>query len=72
MLGASAKCNLACEAGCGSTASCSDHARIGRALEVTIHVSSPRLSHILDGLFSWQVEALVSLDTDTCSAAQCK
>ena len=28
MLGASAKCNLACKAGCGLTVSCSDHGRI--------------------------------------------
>ena len=28
MLVASAKCNLGCEAGCGLTVSCSDHARI--------------------------------------------
>ena len=72
MLVASAKCNLGCEAGCGLTVSCSDHARIGRALEMTFHLFSPNFFHILDGYFSWQVQYLVSLDTDTCSSAHCK
>ena len=49
------KSNLGCEAGCGLTVSCSDHGRIGRALEMTFHLVSPNFSHILDGYFSWQV-----------------
>ena len=48
------KSNLGCEAGCGLTVSCSDHARIGRALEMTFHPFSANFSEILDGHFSWQ------------------
>ena len=77
------KSKLGCEAGCGLTVSfsdhgrimvgsCSDHGRIGRALEMTFHLFSPNFSHRLDGYFSWQVQDLVSLDTDTCCSAHCK
>ena len=52
--------------------SCSDHGRIGRALEMTFHLFSPNFSPFLDGNFSWQVQYLVSLDTDTCCSAHCK
>ena len=54
MLVVGVKSNLGCEAGCGlMVGSCSDHARIGRALEMTFHLFSPNFSHILDGHFSW-------------------
>ena len=52
--------------------SCSDHSRIGRALEMTFHLFSPNFSHISDGYFAWQVQYLVSLDNDTCCSAHCK
>ena len=64
--------NLGCEAGCGLTVSCSDHARIGRALEMTFHPFSANFFEILDGHFSWQAQHLVSLDNDTCCSAHCK
>ena len=66
------KSNLGCEAGCGLTVSFSDHARIGRALEMTLHPFSANFSEILDGHFSWQAQYLVSLDYDTCCSAHCK
>ena len=50
----------------------SDHSRIARALEMTLHLFSPNFSHILDGYFAWQVPYLVSLDNDTCCSAHCK
>ena len=56
------KGNLGCEAGCGLTVSWSDHARIGRALEMTFHPFSANFFEILDGHFSWQAQYLVSLD----------
>ena len=75
--------NLGCEAGCGLTVSwsdhgriilgsCSDHARIGRALEMTFHPFSANFFEILDGHFSWQAQYLVSLDNDTFCSAHCK
>ena len=77
------KSNLGCEAGCGRTVSfsdhariilgsCSDHSRIGRALEMTFHPFSANFFEILDGHFSWQAQYLVSLDNDTCCSAHCK
>ena len=62
------KSNLGCEAG----GSCSDHSRIGRALEMTFHPFSANFFEILDGHFSWQAQYLVSLDNDTCCSAHCK
>ena len=73
MLVVGVKGNLGCEAGCGLTVSwsdhgrimvgsCSDHARIGRALEMTFHPFSANFFEILDGHFSWQAQYLVSLD----------
>ena len=53
------KSNLGCEAGCGLTVSCSDHGRIGRALEMTFHPFSAIFFEILDGHFSWQAQYLV-------------
>ena len=64
MLVVGVKGNLGCEAGCGLTVSWSDHARIGRALEMTFHPFSANFFEILDGHFSWQAQYLVSLDND--------
>ena len=50
----------------------SDHARIGRALEMTFHPFSANFFEILDGHFSWQAQNLVSLDYDACCSAHCK
>ena len=72
MLVVGVKGNLGCEAGCGLTVSFSDHARIGRALEMTFHPFSANFFEILDGHFSWQAQYLVSLDNDTCCFAHCK
>ena len=52
--------------------SCSDHGRIGRALEMTFHPFSANFFEILDGHFSWQAQYLVSLDYDACCSAHCK
>ena len=52
MLVVGVKGNLGCEAGCGLTASFSDHSRIGRALEMTFHPFSANFFEILDGHFS--------------------
>ena len=72
MLVVGVKGNLGCEAGCGLTVSCSDHSRIGRALEMTFHPFSANFVEILDGHFSWQAQYLVSLDYDACCSAHCK
>ena len=64
--------NLGCEAGCGLTVSCSDHARIGRALEMTFHLFWTNFFEILENHFAWQAHYLVSLDNDTCCSAHCK
>ena len=72
MLVVGVKGNLGCEAGCGLTVSWSDHARIGRALEMTFHPFSANFFEILDGHFSWQAQYLVSLDYDACCSAHCK
>ena len=72
MLVVGVKGNLGCEAGCGLAVSWSDHARIGRALEMTFHPFSANFFEILDGHFSWQAQYLVSLDYDACCSAHCK
>ena len=72
MLVVGVKSNLGREAGCGLTVSCSDHGRIGRALEMTFQLFSANFFEILDGHFSWQAQYLVSLDYDTCCSAHCK
>ena len=72
MLVVSSKSNLGCEAGCGLTVSCSDHGRIGPALEMTFQLFSRNLSQILESHFAWQAQYLVSLDNDTCCSAHCK
>ena len=69
MLVVGVKGNLGCEAGCGRTVSFSDHARIGRALEMTFQLFSANIFEMLDGHFSWQAQYLVSLDNDTCCSA---
>ena len=50
----------------------SDHARIGRALEMTFHLFSPNFSQILEGHFSWQAEYLVRLEDVASRSAHCK
>ena len=45
--------------------SCSDHARIGRALEMTFHLFSAIFCLIL-GHFAWQAQYLVRLEVDAC------
>ena len=77
MLVVGVKSNLGREAGCGLTVSwsdhaCSDHGRIGRALEMPFHPFSANFFEILDGHFSWQAQYLVSLDYDACCSAHCK
>ena len=52
--------------------SCSDHARIGRALEMTFHLFSPNFSQILEGHFSWQAQYLVRLEDVASRSAHCK
>ena len=56
----------------GFMVGCSDHGRIGRALEMTFHPFSANFFEILDGHFSWQAQYLVSLDYDACCSAHCK
>jgi len=54
---------LGCEAGCGLRfygriglgSSCSDHGRIGRAMEITFHLFS-----ILQAHFTWQAQLVIS------------
>ena len=79
MLVAGVKRNLGCKGGCGLPVSWSDHGRIfsdhgriGRALEMTLHPFSANCFEILDGHFSWQAQYLVSLDYDACCSAHCK
>ena len=80
------KSNLGCETGCGRTVSfsdhariilgsCSDHSRIGRALEMTFHPFSANFFEILDSNdshFAWQAQYSVMLEDDTGCAAHCK
>ena len=83
MLVVGVKSNLAREAGCGVTVSfsdparillgsCSDHSRIGPALEMTFQLFSRNFCKILESHFAWQAQYLVSLDNDTCYSAHCK
>ena len=51
MLVASPKSNLGCDAGCGLTVSCSDHSRIGPALEMTCDPFSEIFSEMLQCFF---------------------
>ena len=68
----SAKSNLWCAAGCRLTGSCSDHARIGRALEMTFQLFSANFRQMLGGHFVWQAQYMVSLEGDICCSAHCK
>ena len=52
--------------------SCSDHSRIGPALEMTFQLFSRNFCKILESHFAWQAQYLVSLDNDTCCSAHCK
>ena len=42
--------------------SCSDHARIGRALEMTFQLFSANFCQMLGGHFAWQAQYLVRLE----------
>ena len=79
MLVVSSKSNLRGEAGCGlrfhariMLGSCSDHGRIGPALEMTFHLFLEIFFEILQCHFSWQAQYLVRLDSDTCCSAHWK
>ena len=50
----------------------SDHARIGRALEMTLQLFSANFSLILECNFAWQAQYLVRLEGDACCSAHCK
>ena len=51
---------------------CSDHSRIGPALEMTFQLFSRNFCKVLESHFAWQAQYLVSLDNDTCCSAHCK
>ena len=51
---------------------CSDHSRIGPALEMTFQLFSRNFCKILESHFAWQAQYLVSLDNDICCSAHCK
>ena len=66
MLVVRSKSNLGCEAGCVvrfhgriMLGSCSDHARIGPALEMTFHLFLEIFFEILQCHVSWQAQYLV-------------
>ena len=68
----SAKSNPSCRAGCGLTGSwsiqsCSDHAQIGPALQITLRFSrfQKKLSYF-ECCFSWQAQYLVMSESDFC------
>ena len=50
----------------------SDHGRIGPALEMTFHLFLEIFFDILQCHFSWQVQYLGTLDSDTCCSAHWK
>ena len=50
----------------------SDHARIGRALEMPPQLFSVNFSKIRECNFAWQAQYLVRLQVDTCCSAHCK
>ena len=83
MLVASAKSNLACEAGCGVTVSFSDHGRIilgscsdpagiGPALEMTFQLFSRNFCESFKSQFAWQAHYSVMLEDAICCSAHCK
>ena len=66
-------------AGCGlrflgriMVGSCSDHGRIGRALEMTFQLFSVNFPQIWECNFAWQAQYLVRLQGDACCSAHCK
>ena len=52
--------------------SCSDHGRIGRALEMPLQLFSVNFSKIWECNFAWQAQYLVRLEGDACCSAHCK
>ena len=52
--------------------SCSDHSRIGRALQMTFHLFWRNFCEILEGHFASQAQYSVMLEDDTCCSAHCK
>ena len=50
----------------------SDHARIGRALEMTFQLLSANFCLILGAHFAWQAQYLVRLEGDASCSAHCK
>ena len=50
----------------------SDHARIGRALEMTFQLFFANFCQMLHGYFAWQAQYLVSLEGDICFSAHWK
>ena len=50
----------------------SDHARIGRALEMTFQLFSANFCQMLGGHFAWQAQYLVRLEGVDCCSAHCK
>ena len=50
----------------------SDHARIGRALEMPLQLFSANFCQMLGGHFAWQAQYLVRLEGVDCCSAQCK
>ena len=54
------------------TVSCSDPARIGRALQLTFHLFWRNVCENLENHFAWQAQYLVMLEDATCCSAHCK
>ena len=54
------------------TVSCSDPARIGRALEMTFQLFLRNFFEMLESHFAWQAQYLVMLEDATCCSAHCK
>ena len=52
--------------------SCSDHGRIGRALEMPLQLFSANFCQMLGGHFAWQAQYLVRLEGVDCCSAHCK
>ena len=52
--------------------SCSDHGRIGRALEMPLQLFSANFCQMLGGHFAWQAQYLVRLEGVDCCSPHCK
>ena len=50
----------------------SDHARIGRTLDLTLQLFSANFSYILECNFAWQAQYLVRLEGDARCSPHCK